>query len=199
MNRRFERVLILVGLVGIITGGLMEGYAWQLATLFSLGNATPGQVRLADLERDGPGNNIHVRVTDFVLPPNYVVDETNGKWNQVCVPMLPADQPGRRGIKVVARSFYIADEGQLQEFYRQTELTGVVVNAVWRLGTKEAETLTMSYPGSDFSSVLLIDTHWGFPTKGGVATWIGVASGLLALGVFATVLSVVLMIRRQSA
>jgi hypothetical protein len=198
MNRRLEGGLILLAMVGLVAGGLVGWHAWQQWTMYSLGDATPRPVRLADLERDGPGNNIHVRVTDFFLPPNYVAEKKNDKWNRVWIPMLPRDQPGRREIKVVARAFDIENEFQLQQFYRQPEVTGIVVNAIWGIRSQEAEHLKTRYPGSDFSSAILIDAGRAFPTKEGVALWIGVASGLLALGLFATVLSVVLKIRSWS-
>jgi hypothetical protein len=195
---RLERFLPLAALLGLIFGGILAVHTWQQWKLFSLGDPTPRTVRLADLERGGPGDNIHVRVTGFVLAPNYVVEKKRGgTWNRVWVPMLPADQPGRRDVKVVARVFDVADEGQLQMFYHQTELTGLIVNAVWGVGSQEAERLKANYPGTDFSAVLLLDVNRGFPTRENVALLIGAAGGLLAVGTLAAVGWVIVRLRAR--
>jgi hypothetical protein len=192
---RLERFLPLGAFLGLVFGVMLAAHAWQQWKLLSLGDPTPREVRLADLERDGPGDNIHVRVTDFVLAPNYVVEKKRGTWNRVWIPLLPADQPGRREVKVIARVFDVADESQLQMFYHQTELTGLIVNAVWGLGSQEAERLKASYPGTDFSAVLLFDVGRAFPTREKVALLITGAAGLLSVGIIAAVVWVIVRLR----
>jgi hypothetical protein len=199
MSRQLEGILFIVVLVGLVFGAMLGFYAWQQWKLFSQGDAVPQVISLADLERNGPGANIHVTVTDLVLAPKYVVETKNNRWNRVWVPMFRSGQgEGRGDIKVVARNFDINDERQLEGLYHQRQLTGVIVNSVWGLASSELEYLQKNMPGVDFSSALVFDVGRSFPTRGGIAALIGATSGLIVAALLAAGVWVFLKRRRAS-
>src|SRR5262249_24447607 len=47
-------------------------------------------ISAADLAEDGPGDNVHVKVTDFVLGEKYALAERRGKWHRISMPLVPS-------------------------------------------------------------------------------------------------------------
>jgi hypothetical protein len=199
MGRRLLDFLPLICLGTLIAGGIVGLLGWQQRTLLQQGSATPQQIRLADLTARGPGDNIHVTVTDFVFGEQYVVEKKGSRWNRVWIPMFPAEQQGGGDIKVLMKTFHIADEGQLAGFYGKQTLTGVITNSIHSLGSGETEELKKAYPGADLSSVWIVEEGREFPTEAGVTRMLVIGGGLLALGVLSGLTLLIGKLRSRGA
>jgi hypothetical protein len=178
------QTLLLVALVGLVMGGILAWLGGQQLSIYKQGSATPQDIRLADLAEHGPGNNIHVRVTDFTFGKHLVVEEKRGRWNRVWIPMLPAGaDPGDRTakVKVLAKSFNVPDETELARFTSRHVLTGVLTNSIWPLDSSEESHLKKEYPESDFSSVLIVQEGYSFPTPAKIALFLGGGGALLLI------------------
>jgi hypothetical protein len=188
MNRQFEGFLILVILVGLTAGGIVGWLGWQQRLLLEQGSATPQQIRLADLAAKGPGNNIHVMVTDYVFGPLPVIEKKRGQWNRVWIPLYPAGQKENPAdIKVIVRSFNLHNDAELAQFYQQKAFTGVITNSIYSMGSGEVSELKKGYPGANFNDVWMIDEGRDFPTEGYVSLLLSIAGVLLVLGIGAIV------------
>jgi hypothetical protein len=191
MNSRLHGVLFLIGCLGVIAGGFLSWIGWQEWTIYSSGSPTPQQISAAELAADGPGDNIHVKVTDFTLGIKYVVPAKKDKWHRLWVPMFPVGPAGRRGeIKIVVETSHVADHREFDRFYerhRQQPLTGIITSDFRSLGPKLIEELKKNYPGADFSSVLVIQEGRGFPSLQEVLWLLGGGVVLISLGLAAVV------------
>ena len=134
--------------------------AWRDRQVLALGTPEPVRVRLADLAA-GRVANVHVTVTDFAFAADgRVVEEKDGRWNRVWIPMLV---PGQGSVAAVLRSFRIADERQLRAFLARKEVTGIVTNEIdGRLGSEEVEALRKRYPALDPANIPVLAEGRGF-------------------------------------
>jgi hypothetical protein len=233
MNPRLQGLLFLIVLLGGIFGWIVGTIGWQEWTIYSSGSSDPQLITAADLATYGPGDNIHVKVADFVLGRRFALAERRGKWNRVWMPLVPAawglartdlnayitvllqKQPfaaaactsyflkappvGRPAeIKIVVQSIHVPDDRQSRRFYdryRRQPMTGIIINAIHALGSKERHELEKSYPGADFSSVLVLDEGREFPSLQKVLLFLGGGAALL-MTALATAVVWVLMKRR---
>jgi hypothetical protein len=89
MNARWQGLLFLIVLVGGVGGWIVGQIGWQEWTLYSTGSADAQLITAADLAAHGPGDSIHVKVTDFVLGPAFALAGRKDKWSRVWIPLLP--------------------------------------------------------------------------------------------------------------
>jgi hypothetical protein len=185
----------LVGLA-LLFGIILCGMAWQSWVAYSLGSEIPQKIRLEDLARNGPGDNIHVRVTDFVFGDGYVVQKKRGNWAAVWVPMFPVGQhPVAGEIKILVKSYNVRDEGQLHAFRHRDAVTGVITNPLFSPRSVELEELKKGYPGANLSSVLILEEGRAFPTQQSI--FLKAGAGLVLLVASVVVIFVWLFSGRQ--
>jgi hypothetical protein len=197
VNPRLQSFLSLAALAGLVAGGILGVIGWQQRTIASLGRPEPQTIRLADLAGNGPGDNVHVTVTDFTLGERYVAETKRGRWNRVWVPLFPARSAQKPGeVRVVVKSFKIPDEEALRQLYQQAKLTGVITNSIHSLGSKEIKELEQGYPGADFASALVVEEGREFPRQQKVFLTLGGAAALILVGV---VCGVALLVAKRRA
>ncbi len=106
---------------------------------------------LAALAADGPGDNIHLRLTDVearvdstIIETTAVVGQEAG-WRTVWIPAVPRladqEQAGGKAVKVLLTSHSIDNETELAEFAAKTEFPGMVINDIDKLGIEETKLL----------------------------------------------------------
>src|SRR5438067_1043980 len=81
---RFTLALVIIGGALIVWGG-------KEALLGTASKATPRQITCAELEAQGPGDNAHVVLTNFMYEPRgtvYAYDKNTNRWNTVWVPAV---------------------------------------------------------------------------------------------------------------
>lgn len=185
-----KQTLGSLALLALIFGGILSVIGWQEWSLFRQGSPTPQTITLADLEKNGPGNNVHVTVTnvDYGLRFVYEAKGSNATtWQSVWIPLYPPHVDIRDQnypVKVVLHSSKIKDQQALEEYcQRNKSVTGVITNAVRSLDNKQRENLQKDYPKADFANVWILDEARSFPSATIVFLWLGIGVGLIVLGV----------------
>lgn len=175
---RINRLVIALIVFGCIV--LFWGFnEWRLS---SASGSTPQNITCAQLEKNGPGANAYVHLTNFVITPGtyiykYNKNNPSAAWEQVWVPVLPKDGayiqslailaatgqvnegnfPKPKNIKVIVRSKNLANQNDVENLNRRGNVTGVVVNKIESLSNEERNHLQASYPGSDISQCWIVD------------------------------------------
>jgi hypothetical protein len=150
--------------------------------LSKVAKAEPQTISCAQLAAKGPGDNAHVRLTDFEFTENYIYQEQkrSSKWRTSYVPAVPprvlAD-PSVRVIKVLIKSNKARDENDLYAL-GQAPIEGVVVNRIASLGSDERRLLKESYPDVDFDTCWIIEAGKSPASTGQLFGMIGGGTGL---------------------
>ena len=200
MSQRLQGVLVLGLLLGLVFGVILGLIGWQERTLYAKGTPAPLEVRAADLVAKGPPDNVHLKLTDVAFSDRYVVEKKGGKWNRVWLPLYPAGSDGNpRDVRVLIKTFNVADEGQLAQFAQRQSVTGVFTNDIHSLGSAERGHLEKLYPGVDFESVLVLEQGRSFPTQNKINLLLGGGAALIALALACAVTLFVLHRRRSAA
>jgi hypothetical protein len=156
MARNFGIGLAVVGVVLLIWGGM----EWKLA---SASSAQPETTSLKQLIARGPNGNANIVLTDFHLCQNIVVTTRGSTWENVWIPVVPVDevppgvpdlQPSR--VRALIFSIKVRNEADIARRCDQPRLPALVTNKITSLGSKEKQLLEQKYPGTDWSTCLII-------------------------------------------
>lgn len=99
-SREFVRGLVPFGspgkpcFVALIVGVLLIWYGVREDGLRSGSRVEPQVISCAQLLSQGPGDNLHVKMTGFVLLPNFVYEESKARWRGAWVPAVPVEAVG---------------------------------------------------------------------------------------------------------
>lgn len=150
---------LMLGL--IIIGGVFVFLGVQEYRLSKVARVEPQTITCAKLAATGPGENAHVRLTDFELTENYIYKnrKRSMEWQTSYVPAVPLrvkDSPSVRTVKVLVKSSRARDEDELYAL-GQGPIDGVVVNAIGQLGSDEKRLLQESYPDIDFDACWIVE------------------------------------------
>ncbi len=175
-NRGSVSGLLLLGIVSFA----LAFYGAKDFQLSETASATPQTLSVAHLIRNGPGDNGHVILTDFVPTDNYVVSvrvtssekltgNTKGKpWENVYIPLVPRtpDMGFRPGvgqsdlrptaIHVLLCPSRVRNEQDLARIQNANRVQGTIVNSIRSLEPKVQELLRQSYPGTDFDRCYIV-------------------------------------------
>jgi hypothetical protein len=190
----------LVALLALVFGGIFTWVGVQDAIIFSQGSREPQVIRLADLEAQGPGDNIHLTVTDFRFGPNFVAEEKRGQWNRVWIPVFPEgqQQDDKKAIKVLVKTFHVKNDNERQVFYQKRNLTGIITNSIHSLDSSELRELQKGYPGVDTSAILVIEEGRSFPGPGSMIWKFGAGGGMLLTALVCGVAWLILKLKARS-
>ena len=89
----------MIGGIALSVYGFRE---WQLG---SSASGTPQQISCLQLEKNGPGNNAHVRLTEFIALRNFVFQKrshTDSDFSMVFIPVVAENGGYMTGIKMKA-------------------------------------------------------------------------------------------------
>lgn len=193
-----KQFLGAMAILGLVFGVILFMVGWQENTLFSQGSPTPQVITLTDLETKGPGNNIHVTVTDvdFGLGLVYITEKNSSSWKEVWIPLVPPGHNQRitnnnqilhpqdtRPAKIVAKLGNLKNQNELDDYCRKTkQVTGLITSSIRSLGNKEKEILKKDYPNTDFNEILVLEVGRSFPSSGYVYGMMGGGAALFLLG-----------------
>lgn len=192
----------------VVGGGVLLFIGIQEMRLRSAAKEEPQKIACAELAANGPGENAHVLMGDFILCDfAYVYEEKNNQWSKVWVPAVPIggafhlkllsmlDEEGRltgevpppTNVKVIVKSSSVDNEGELGVLAEKETLQGVIVNTIESLGSEEEKMLKESYPSVNFDECYILEVDRAPATfakmagfsVGGVLLMAG--GGLLAL------------------
>jgi hypothetical protein len=196
-------ILLLLGFCFLMLG---RGQ-WVLA---SHASPEPQTLFLQDLIAKGPGDNRHVRVTQFTFGDGYVVEGLHGGWDEVWIPVYPASgtevgDPGHPRADPFAVLIHTRKPRSKDELARYCDTTTVIQGVMlsdhgapagWsEIGGK----LLAMYPGTDLENCRVIyegDRPWS-PSSVNAILVIGVA--LFGSGVALILVLVALIIRDRRA
>lgn len=71
-----------------VFSGVLLWLGIQEKQLHARSSPTPQIISCADLTANGPGNNYHIKMQDFLLLPNYVYEVKRGSWSGAWVPAM---------------------------------------------------------------------------------------------------------------
>lgn len=167
--------------------------------------AEPAKISCAALSKDGPGDNAHVVMSDFVFSLSSFVyeEERHSKaYNKIWVPALPLDGPWHQQLKayfamdeaerakvpepvpndfhVIVVSDEVSSDAALAKLADAPTLQGIVVNEIESLSSEEKKLLKQSYPGVDLDKCWILE-HKREP-KGMMTIALFALAGLGAIG-----------------
>src|SRR5579871_4042788 len=125
MRRLALSLLPLLLLAAVGGGGFLLYGGWQDWRIYTSGDPEPQEIRAADLAANGPGDNVHVKVTDFTLGAGYTITQRWGKWTCVWIPLFP-DGEKQEDVRVIVKTKDVVDEDEFRAFCRKKEVTGIV-------------------------------------------------------------------------
>jgi hypothetical protein len=127
----------------------------------------------AELGERGPGDNIHIVVTDFEVGNNYVVEEKNGRWNMVWAPLFPPGslEGDTSKLKVLLRAAGPDDEAELVALLGKGEVQGLVTNDLVLWNQTPGQEFVDAYPGVDYKKM------WVLADVQRSADWVPLALG----------------------
>ncbi len=176
--------LAAVALLAILIGPVIGYIALQRQQVLNQGSPDPQTIRVADLGANGPGKNIHVKLTDFEFGDKYALTTRNGSWNAVCLAAFPVGRAGDgRALRVCVRTSKVHGEEDLREFRHRATVQGVVVNSIYEW-ERDREYMKEAYPGADVGSIWVVQEGYTFPNRSEIQTMFTISSGLVGLAVF---------------
>lgn len=177
-----QGILILAAVVFGIGAVILGILGWQQWSLFSQGKETPQRIKLADLAAKGPGDNIHLEITDFWLAERGYCELTEGgSWSRIWFAMEPLEAQDGAPVRVLFRSDSIKDQAGITAIQQQQPLRGILVNAIHSIDSDVGKGLKATYPSLNLDTALIFAHDWSYPKAATVYTYLGSAFGCLAL------------------
>jgi hypothetical protein len=161
-----RNTIIIFLLVMFIGGAVLIAYGASRWGDYRMGSPVPQEMTVAELARDGPPANKHVRLRDCVPTDKYAAfgakDSANYSrvWQSLVV---PANPQGKRPHAVVLTSSDVLDEKRMGPL-REPVIDGLIVSDRQSLTEEERNLLSQQGSGGDFSSPILIEVN-GYPSR----------------------------------
>ena len=152
-------VLVVMAVIGLFVGLGVGGAGCTQYRQAVRTKPEPQSMTLAELAKDGFGDNAHVVLTDFELLLDETVYETEGlstTWEKVWIPMVPAgldEQPS--SISVLLESTDVKGEQGLVALAEVEKIQGVV-DVLYGLGSEERELFEESFPEANLDDCLVV-------------------------------------------
>ncbi|MEX2216015.1 MAG: hypothetical protein WD768_18025 [Phycisphaeraceae bacterium] len=189
----------------MIGGAVLLYFGVQEMRLSSAAKAEPQTITCDNLAKNGPGDNAHIVLSDFILLAEGGVYEAKSgsdtNWITFWAPLVPyggefhqevmkkfdaagkltGEMPHPKSIDVIFKTKSVKNEAALAVVSQQDTLAGMVVNKIDTLGSEEKKLLASSYPGIDFDKCWIIE-HGRKPAgMGKIAGFLGGGAGLILL------------------
>ena len=193
---RLKLILVIAGIACIFFGV-------QEIRLRSAADEIPQEITCADLEANGPGDNAHVVLSDFILCDfAYVYEEKNSKWSKVWIPAVPlggeyhqqllsmlddqgnltGELPMPNNVSVIVKSSDVQSESDVELLSSRDTVQGVIVNVISSLGSDEKKILKDSYPSVNFDQCWILEVGRKPASMGKLAGFCLGGLALLAVG-----------------
>jgi hypothetical protein len=180
MRDEQKKTLIIFAVVGFAAGIILTGIGFGKWRTYRLGSHVPQDMTVAELSRNGPPENKHVRLHDCSPTSHYVhlglKDSANFSqvWQALEVPGT-ASSTGRPRA-VVLTSEDILDEKKMGPLLAR-DIDGLVVTDPHAIPDEARSLLKAQNPGLDFTEPVLVEVN-GYPSRAKV---LGLFGGGIAL------------------
>lgn len=147
----------------------------------------PQTLSVKDLFTKGPGNNLHINLTDLRFGTKYKVcgKPDTGKWGLVIVPAFSKDSRNdSTGPMVLIGTYKINSEEELKTFRNQKSVEGILVNGI-KDNKKYQDEMAGNYGRSDTTKLPFLDNTESVPDLNQLAMFLGLAIFCLPLTLFA--------------
>lgn len=200
--------MVRVALVLIVLGGVLGFIGFKEARLGEGASAEPQHMTAQELIDNGPGENVHLILHEFVACEfSYVVftDEgrDEGPYEKVFIPILaeggqwhravlelvdedgnlPRNVPMPEDIRVIAKLKNIRDDDRVSRMMGKTALQGMVINEIASLGSDTRRILSEQYPGVDFDTCYILEVGRKPAGSGKLVIMFGGGGALVLAGV----------------
>jgi hypothetical protein len=169
------RIKIVMIVCGVLLG------IWSVKELLLSAGASekPQELTCAELIADGPGDNAHIVLKDFVACPTWYIYkgasengpyewvylpalELGGDWHRKAVDVLEkegenAELPAPDDIRLLLKLNDVHTPTQLERVVEADTLHGLIINSTESLGAEEQKLLRQGYPGIDFSKCYILE------------------------------------------
>jgi phage FluMu protein Com len=188
-----------IGIGGLVIAVVLGVLTWLEGTIAFQSSAQPEDFTLKALIARGPDGNPYVRVSQFVLCPNYVNQfntKNPGVWTHVWIPAVPLDEvkfgPNKEpitpnNVKILFFSTSIRNEQELGNRLAREKVEGLV-NTRTSLSSETRRLLQQSYGGIDLDKCIILQegrTPFSrgliYLMGGGAIIFLLVGTGLLIL------------------
>ncbi len=166
---------IISGGVAIAIGVILLSEALKDSTIASIAKEKPQRITCKQLIAEGPKDNAHLILKDFVYCDNMFVTLTevddNGRetddfyWKAIWVPLVPADDPWVQGflaareaggdaydkypppsqIKIILKSKTVPKDDYFANLDKKTIIKGIVINEIEQISGEELKLLQDTY------------------------------------------------------
>jgi hypothetical protein len=196
---RISRGLLRSLLAFVFAGASLAWFGVRELRLSGLAKAEPQTLTCRALQDQGPGDNAHVRMTDFLLlSDSFAVERKDAdatSWDRAWIPAVPLDgeyakrwveapddkklpPPGDMRVLVQLR---FGSKGTLMLIGNQAAIQGMVINDVDSMGDDVAAILRKAYPGLDPHRCWVLEADRA-PRGAGAAWWLILGGVALVVG-----------------
>lgn len=200
-EKRFARLWVGVMLLGAVF--IAKGFNFM--RLNETSSAIPQEITCAELAENGPGDNAHVRMTDFILCDGYVVETGRfGGWDRAWVPAVPlggkyhqrlielagpdgvieGKKPLPRRIRVIVEFPDATNEADLAAMGEQDAIHGTIINVIRDLDKETRDLIQRTYRAVDADKFLVLVAGESPPGVAGVGGDIAGGIALIFVGGF---------------
>ncbi len=177
-------MVVRIKLILIIGGLALAVLAVQDLRLVLLASAEPQEITCAELIANGPGDNAHVVLTDFVLWTHEAVlqgrSQDDSSWSVVWIPAACDDGD----VRVLVKARNVNGKTGLGELAARQKLQGIVTNAIEPLEQDEATELAKFYKNADLFTCWILEIGRSPAPTSKMATYLAAAAAAIALGVY---------------
>ena len=190
----------------IFMGAALAFHGVQEIRLASKASDEPASLTCAELIADGPGDNLHVTLGEFIAPDAFVFENATGKpgrhYDVVYIPLLPVDGewhqtlqdamdeegnivgdvPPPRNIRVIAKLKNIRNDEALYRELDRGRAQGMVINDIDSLDSDHKRLLAESYPNIDVDACWILEVGRRPGGYGMIGFFVGVGALLVVLG-----------------
>jgi ribosomal protein L32 len=185
-------------LIPLVIGITFLGVGFKEQKLADISSAEPEPISLARLLERGPNGNPNLILSDFEICENWILYEKKamvgvavGEWTKVWVPIVPTSNANRAGaafanfqdpqdIRTLILSSRVHNENEVVPTLAVKQLSGMVINQIAALSSKEKDLLRQGYPGVNFDNVIIFEENRQ-PASSEKIGWLLAGGGLLVV------------------
>jgi hypothetical protein len=186
------KLLFVLVAAGLVLYGVKE------MQLGGVAKPEPQTITCRDLGEKGPGDNAHVRMTDYeLLEGEFAVErskkQSEDKWNKAWIPAIPRGTlpaPGQPYQVLVYVNDRDSDQATLNALAARPEIQGTVINEIESIDADVRKILDSSYPQNSIEKAWILEVD-----RKPKSSLFGI--GMIAGGVLLFVLVVLAFLERR--
>lgn len=155
----------IIGFVGIVA--MAVGFpvaivalvaASQLDSITGAAKLEPQAMRLSELAKNGPGDNVHVELSDFNFGKPVIQEAKDGKWAAVWVPLYTGRPTKGQNPPAFLHTALIHDQAALDALLKQKSVRGLAGSAMGdtRWSVAPAVILYNDFPKLDPTKMMVV-------------------------------------------